>query len=267
MTDDAAPRPLAVGPRARRLASALAIAAALAAAAPARAGLDAFTCYRSRTAAGTPKFVPRPGIGVADRFGARTLIAFAHERLCAPADVAGADPGAPSHPDHLTGYQIRKPVPHFARQHGLTVADRFGTLSVDLTKPARLLVPAAKSLDAPPPAPPAPAVDHFVCYKLRLSAGAARFVPVPGVALADQLGTRAVDVRKPKTLCVPADKNGEAPGAESHPDLLVCYALKAAAGAAPFAPVSPVLTADQLGPLALTVRKPMELCVPASPAP
>ncbi len=234
---------------------------------PSLAAPDHFTCYRSRTASGTPKFVPRPDMHLTDRFGAKTIIFFAHERLCTPTDAGGLDPSASSHPDHLAGYQLRNEVPHFDRVHGLTVTNHLGSVTVDLTKPVRVLIPTAKSLSTPPSSPVAPSVDHFTCYKTRPSAGTPKFAALPGVVLEDQLGTIVVDVKKPTTLCVPTDKNGESPGAESHPDLLLCYAIARAHGAAAFAKRTPVYVANQLGPATLTVRTPAELCVPSSLAP
>jgi hypothetical protein len=41
-----------------------------------------------------------------------------------------------------------------------------------------------------------------------------------------QFETVEVDVRRPRELCAPADKNGENPGAENHPDHLLCYDIK-----------------------------------------
>jgi hypothetical protein len=235
--------------------------------APADAVLDHFTCYRSRTATGTPKFVPRPEMRLADRFGAKRIIFFAYERLCTPTNKNGEDPSALLHPDHLAGYQTRNEVPHFERVHGLTVQNQFGALTVDLTKPVRVLVPTAKSLSMPPPVPASPALDHFTCYKTRRSAGAAKFTPILGVALQDQLGTLLVDVKQAKALCVPTDKNDESPGAASHPDQLMCYTIKRAEGSTPFETLTPVYIANQLGPSTVTVRTPSELCVPSTIAP
>ena len=229
--------------------------------------LDHFTCYRSRTASGTPKFVPRTDMQLHDRFGEMSLIFFAYERLCAPASVDGGDPTAPMHPDHLAAYQQRNEVPHFARVHGLTVTNAFGTIVVDLTKPVRVMVPSAKSVTAPPAEPDPPGIDHFTCYKLRASPGSPAFTRRLGVALTDQFGTVVVDVKKPKTVCVPTDKNDESPGAESHPDALACYAVARAKGTPAFATVTPVYLANQLGPSTITVRKPSELCVPSSVTP
>jgi hypothetical protein len=243
----------------------LAIAVILASALPA-AALDDFLCYRSRTATGTPKFTPRPGVGFVDRFGAQSITLFAYLQLCTPSDVNDGDPSAPSHPGHLAGYQTRNEVPHFARVHGLRVQNAFGEVVVDVTKPVRGLIPSAKSLDAPPPTA-TPTVDHFMCYKTRLSAGAPLFTPITAVTITDQLGNFTLDVKKPRALCVAAEKNGESPGAETHPDVLMCYAVKPSAGAAKFTPRAPVFIANQLGDATTTVLKPAELCVASTIVP
>jgi hypothetical protein len=183
-----------------------------------------------------------------------------------PTNVDGADASAPTHPDRLAGYQLRNEVPHFERVHALTVQNQFGALTVDLTKPVRVLVPTATSASAPPGSA-MPGIDHFTCYKTRRSAGAAAFAPVLGVALDDAFGSLLVDVKQAKTLCVPTDKNDESPGAGSHPDPLMCYAIKRARGTLPFAPVTPLYAANQLGPASLTIRTPSELCVPSTVTP
>ena len=46
------------------------------------------------------------------------------------------------------------------------------------------------------------------------------------VTVETQFETVEVDVRQPRELCAPADKNGENPGAENHPDHLLCYDIK-----------------------------------------
>jgi len=46
------------------------------------------------------------------------------------------------------------------------------------------------------------------------------------VTVETQFETVQVDVRRPRELCAPADKNGENPGAENHPDHLLCYDIK-----------------------------------------
>src|SRR5205814_354417 len=84
------------------------------------------------------------------------------------------------------------------------------SLTIDVKKPYTLQVPSAKSLSVPPAAPSSPAVDHFQCYKMKVTSGSAKFVTVSGVTAQDQFGTITVDVKKPKRFCAPVDKNGEA---------------------------------------------------------
>ena len=186
--------------------------------------IDPFTCYRIKPAA---KFAPVAGVSLVDRFRSATVDVRKSKSLCTPTSVAGDDPSAPDHADHLHGYQIKGPK--FRPVAGQTVANRFGTLVVDAKKPDRLLVPTAKSLTDPPSAPTAPAVDHFQCYKAQVAAGRPKFVPVTGVTVADQFGTRVVDVTKPRRLCNPTDQSGGEPGAETHADHLMCYQVKPAA--------------------------------------
>ena len=185
--------------------------------------LDHFTCYKARATSGTAKFVPRSA-SIQDAFRLSTVTVVKPRFLCAPTSKNGEDPTAPTHPDHLEDYKIKPSLKLGVL--GQVVQDQFGSLTLDVVKPLTLQVPTAKSLSAPPPAPVDPAPDHFQCYRVRTASGAPRFVPRPGVAIEDQFGARTVTVKKPKRLCVPANKNGEAPGAETHPDHLLCYQIK-----------------------------------------
>ena len=65
--------------------------------------------------------------------------------LCNPSNVEGHDASAPSHTEHLESYQIKR-VPgtgKFPKTLNQEVVDQFGTLTIDLLKPERLLVPSA----------------------------------------------------------------------------------------------------------------------------
>jgi hypothetical protein len=230
---------------------------------PAVPALDHFLCYRSKTVSGTPKFTPRPDTALVDAFGARNAIVFAERRLCTPTDKNGEDPSAPGHPDHLSGYQLRKVEPHFARVHGVTVTNQLGTLIVDLVKPDLLLAPTATSLTAPP-GPPTTSLDHFVCYKVRRSSGAARFEQVRNLVVEDQFGTLVVDIKTPRKVCLPADVDGTTPGAAGHAGALFCYKAKTSRGTPPFARVSPLFIHDQLGPHTVDARKLDEICLPSA---
>ncbi len=93
---------------------------------------------------------------------------------------------------------------------------------------------------------------------MRRTSGSAKFVPVSGVQLIDQFGPQTVDVVQPRTLCTPANKNGESPGAETHAIHLLCYDVKVGRE---HLDIPPVFTNDQFGPRELDVTKRSELCV------
>lgn len=155
-----------------------------------------------------------PGVTVQDRFGTLTLEVQQPERLCPATDKNGE--GITDATDHLTGYRTRRRG-SFERQRNQTVVDQFGTLQLDISSPERLLVPTGK--DGVAQQPP---LDHFQCYRVKRSRGAARFQRRT-VAIANQIETTSVQLTSPFRLCTPANKNGEDPTAPSHPDALLCY--------------------------------------------
>jgi len=64
-------------------------------------------------------------------------------------------------------------------------------------------------------------LDHFQCYGLRCES---RFQKRP-VTLVDRYGTTNVTLCKTRSLCAPADKNGEDPSAVDDPGHLVAYGI------------------------------------------
>jgi cysteine-rich repeat protein len=89
--------------------------------------------------------------------------------------------------------------------------------------------------------------DHFMCYQVKetkkrclvdpslkcktdadcpSSICFTGFVPATGLPIEDQFGAGTFDVKAPKDLCLPADKNGEDPGAEAKPGHLKRYQIK-----------------------------------------
>ncbi len=191
-----------------------------------------------------------------DQFGTSTVTIKKAKRLCAPADKNGEDPTAPSDPAHLTSYTIKQTDPPFARVGNVRVANQFGTLTVDVIKPDRLLVPTAKSLTATPPALANP-IDHFKCYKVKSTGG----FSLAGVNLVTQFGGITVDIIRPLHLCVPVNKNNEDPGAPNHNQHLMCYKVR---GPRPQVP-DQVFTNNQFGTDNFAVFGPRELCVPSAP--
>jgi len=226
--------------------------------------LDHFACYSARAAVTrTPTLAT-----LEDQFRMATMTVTKVASLCNPADKNGANPGAETHPDHLVVYETTQSVgPKFTPVNGLVVNDQFGTLFIDAVTPAGLRVPSFKSLITPPPPPSNPAVDHFVCYTVKTTAGKPPFVRISGVNIVDQFGARPVDLSKPSRICNPVNKNGEEPDAKTHPLHLMCYETQRPSGEPKFTGVSPIFVNNQFGPQELTAITPSELCVPALKTP
>jgi hypothetical protein len=214
-----------------------------------------FQCYAIKPFA----FTSIPSVSVVDQFGESTVAVRRPDELCAPADLNDTDPTAPADPDHLTRYKVVRGAEPKSEQQ--KIVNQFGTILLDVSTAETLMVPSAKSLAAPaPPVPVNPAVDHFQCYKVRASTGAPKFHKIVGVKVDDQFGTGTFDLLEPKRLCAPADKNNEDPGAEAHPDHLLCYKVKARA---PFNTLR-VWLSDQFGTLnKLRLIQRKEFCVPS----
>jgi hypothetical protein len=223
--------------------------------------LDHFSCYKSKTTSGTPKFLGLPSVSLVDAFSATSAAVGRTKALCAPVSRNGEDPTAPSHPDHLQSYQVRPVVKFPGATVGLT--DPLGNLTVLLTKPSNLLVPTAKSMSSPPTEPSSPIVDHFQCYKVKVTTSDVA-LPALNVSVEDQFGTQTAELRKLKYACVPVNKNGEEPGAETNSGYLTCYQQKSLPK---FVKKTPVFTANQFGSETMDVLKPSVLCLPAARLP
>jgi photosystem II stability/assembly factor-like uncharacterized protein len=231
--------------------------------------LDHFTCYKAGATRGSEKFpgiANLPGVSLVDQFGSSTDAVKKPGFLCAPTNKLGEDPTAPTHPEHLTGYQIKNLVkPLFPTN--ITVIDQFnpGGIKVDAKKQSHLLVPTVKSLTGPTPVPMPGAftVDHFQCYKVSITGKTPKFEPVLNAVIEDQFGIMHVDVKKPQFLCNPVDKNGEDPSAPTHVSHLMCYQVKQVKTEPKFLKVVGVFVNNQFGPETLDVKKPSALCVPA----
>ena len=217
-----------------------------------------FQCYGARVVTAQP---PIPAVGLTDALSTFTAHTRVPRDLCTPTNEDGENPSAVADPTHLESYAL-VPVQH-ALRHVLPrrrqlVANQFGLLLLDVVGPARLLVPTAKSLSAPPPTLVAPAVDHFTCYQVQRSKGARAFTPLSDVVLADQFGALAVTVGKPTRLCLPTNLNNQSPGAEAHGERLLCYRITGAPSA-----VGRAYTNNEFGPGVIYPRARHELCVPS----
>jgi hypothetical protein len=218
-----------------------------------------FLCHKAKTTPGTPKFAPVLDIDLVDQFESLTVAATKPKHLCAPADKAGE--GIPDLATHVVGYQV-KPVagsPKHVPRAFLRVTNQLGVITLSTIKPDFLLVPSTKDHVVDPPLPnPSSEIDHYKCYKAKVTPHTPKFPRGITVSVSDQFGTRPLALVKPSHLCTPVDKNGEG---TKHPAIhQLCYKAKPA----PPTPRAVGLHVNnQLGPLRLDTVKEDLLCVPS----
>jgi hypothetical protein len=106
-------------------------------------GPDHFECYTVRVAAGE-KFTPILRVPLEDRFETIQVDVRKPTRLCKPANVNDADPGAPNHPAHLMCYAIKasRGSPKFVKTVPVFVNDEFGEHTFSLSSIQELCVPS-----------------------------------------------------------------------------------------------------------------------------
>jgi len=226
---------------------------------------DDFLCYKVKS---TTVFTPIPNVLLSDTFvpaGHYDLKKPKH--LCTPADKNHE--GVLDDQTHLKSYQIKAVTgsPRFIKQTGIKMANQLvphPTLFLDALKPDLLFVPTAKSLNNPSVGQPGPNnVNHYKCYKAKVTSGTPVFPKGVQVMVSDQFRTTAglFDVKKVRHLCAPVSQSG---GAVPNPDAyLVCYLAKPAKGVAKHVPVTPVYVNNELGPETLKTLKEDELCIPS----
>jgi len=230
--------------------------------------LDDFLCYKVRKTKGAPGFTPVLGVQMADDFETGPMDVKKPADICNPASKDGG-PIVDS-ATHLKAYKIAVPVgqPKHVPQV-VQMTDQFGTLSYDTKKALLLLVPTAKDLmnEPLPPDPESHNVDHFKCYKVRITRGTPKFPSGVQVTVEDQFTTppKIVDVKKPRFVCNPVDKNGE--DVKQPNRHAVCYKVKSALLQPPHVQVIGFHANNQFGPEILNTKKEDLLCVPAEVAP
>lgn len=96
-------------------------------------------------------------------------------------------------------------------------------------------------------------IDPFFCYGVKASKGTAKFAPIAGVDLADDLTTAAFDVKKPRELCAPADVDGAAAGDRA--THLAAYDVKPAKGTPKQEPRAGLVVTDALGTITVDTKK------------
>jgi hypothetical protein len=224
--------------------------------------LDDFLCYKTKQASGEPKFAPVAGVHLVDQFEDVTSDVTKARGLCLPADKNGEGTVDPA--THLALYSILPPAgaPRPVPQRNVLVTNQLGFIRVDTIRPELLLVPAAKSLTSQPPAPDPQGnqVDHYKCYKVRVTPGTPRFPERVIVTATDQFNTatKTLKLLKPRHLCNPVEKNGES---VKNPSVhLMCYLAR---GVPRTAPRRGVFVTDQFGPRRVDTSREREICIPS----
>ncbi len=245
--------------------------------------LDSFACYKAVAASAPsgatpfPRFTPIPGVVLEDAFTTSApgdqhkVDAKKTVQVCNPADVNDENAMAPAHAAHLVAYaltlsRLSPAQPRFSKSVH-TLQGQLGTLKLEATGVASLLVPSAATLGTGGVLPLSDAsIDHFECYDAHVARAPAGEPPFPTftpttVTLSDQFGGPVqVLLRKPTKLCLPANKNGEDATAPSHPQHLVCYAARPSTDTASITPAV-LSTNNQFGNAVLRAVKVTEVCL------
>jgi len=165
---------------------------------------------------------------------------------------------------HYVGYKIKTPKgePKFEKVTDVLVQNQFGDIIVDVKKPKLLLVPSAKDhFTTPDPLDLPITVNHFKCYDVKESEGTPKFEKlIVSVFDPNFEITQDFEVKKPKMLCTPVDKDGE--GIVDGENHLMCYDVKKLKDDPKFEKLS-VFTNNQFGPEDLEVKKVKQLCLPS----
>lgn len=186
--------------------------------------------------------------------------------ICTPANKNGE--GIKDFNTHLTPYRISAAAgePRHVRQVGIRVFNQFGNLVVDTLKESRLLLPAHKNASGGPVTAPVGSnhnVDHYKCYTAKRSKGSAKLARGLQVTVEDQFEAPAkiYNVRKPRLLCNPVDKNGE--GIKNPDGHMMCYTVKPASSQPKHVRRRGISTADQFVIHKMDTRQEEFLCVPS----
>jgi len=231
---------------------------------------DSYLCYKAALAPGQPKFGASSSSLTDPLGGPQSFDVKSIASVCSPADVNGQGVGFPQ--VHEEGFKIAAPPGSPKREKSdHVITDEFGERTLTIGGPATLLDVTPQALGATPPVPFSsdptidPNVNRFTCYKAAYAKGQPSFVAPPAPTVTDALfpSGQALQLVKIDKLCLPVDKNGETPGAETRTARLVCYQAKLPKGAPKF--VKPTLSTNSagFGPHTLVAKGVKEFCVPA----
>jgi hypothetical protein len=185
------------------------------------------------------------------------------QMLCLPTDKNGEGVVDPS--THLVSYLIKRQSPRHVKRTALRVTNQLGEVRLNTVKPTNLLVPSAKSLVSSPAAPNPLLInlDHYKCYRVRVTPRTPKFASGTLVQATDQFeAVRTLSLVKPRHLCTPVDKNGE--GIKNPQAHYLCYTARAAVGSPKHTRTSGIFVNNQFGPRRLDTLRDNEFCIPST---
>jgi hypothetical protein len=225
---------------------------------------DDFLCYKVKAPTITAVMV-----SLADQFESATATVKKLKQLCTPGDKNAE--GVFDTTTHLVAYSIKSSLKH-ARRTNVLVENQIGLdgtgatgIRVDTTKADLLMVPSNKNLVADPPAPNISLinVDHYKCYKVKVTSGTPKLAKGITVTVEDQFNSPAKTfaLKKPKHLCLPVDKNSE--GIKNPEAHLLCYTAKGVSGQPKHVRQNGVHINNQIGVSVFGTTKEASLCIPS----
>lgn len=225
--------------------------------------LDDLTCYSVRTSPGSPVFNPIASVTLEDQLDNATVSVARTQRICTPTDKD--QEGVIDPVTHIVSYSIKRQNPRHLQRTAILVTNQLGEIRLNTIRPELLLVPSAKDLTNPPaePDPLSHSLDHYKCYRVRVTPGTPRFATGTTVQAEDQLEqNRLISLVKPRHLCTPVNKNGE--GIKSPHAHYLCYSYRPAIGSPRHTRTAGLRVNNQFGPLQLDTLKEREFCIPST---
>jgi len=221
---------------------------------------DHYLAYRANETKDTPQF-SRLNVELSDQFESATYTVAQPFMLFNPVDKN--QEGITDMVTHFVGYIIWGP---HQTQTNVLVSNQFGEIQVDTIRPLFLMVPSSKNLDTQPPELEEITVDHYKCYAVAVTPDTPAFVPIQVQVSDPNFGEdKTFDVKRPRLLCNPVDKNGE--GIIDVDTHQVCYDVRPAIGQPPHVKRNSVFTNNQFGAEQLDTQGERLLCVPSTKIP
>jgi uncharacterized repeat protein (TIGR01451 family) len=156
----------------------------------------------------SPRFTEVADQVVTNQFGAVVVDLVRPDYLLVPSAKSLIAPPAPlggATIDHFKCYHVRGRF----RRAGITIADQFGSLTVDIKRPTRLCVPVSSD-----GAPIIDAAAHLLCFETR---PASRVAAAGRIFVNNEFGDEELRAYRPTELCVPSELNATTGGATATP--------------------------------------------------